>query len=159
MVVSLGDIVEPVHASLKPLGFAKHGKRSWYRNTSEIIQLVRLEKSSYGEQNRVEIWVNLRRINENPRPAVQECGIRCNFSRLIPDKEPLKRAFNQEHDALTPAQRSEVIARNLTEHCVPILRSLETETGLLKLLNAIDDRNTLLVLPSTLEKLGLGKTV
>lgn len=70
---------------LQPMGFERKGN-SWYHTTSEVIQVVNLQKSQYGAQYYVNCALWLRVIEEKTYPREEQCHIRQRLRSLTVDK-------------------------------------------------------------------------
>ena len=70
---------------LELLDFKKH-RADWYRQGEQVIFVVGLQKSQWGNQHYINlaIWVNA--LGEAQFPCVQECHIQCRLENLSPDK-------------------------------------------------------------------------
>ena len=87
------QLVRAVDNILKPLGFTKTG-RVWRRHHAESIDVIGLQKSSYGENVYINLGIlfsALERLN-NPSPA--DCHVQVRLNRVHPDPEMVDRVLS-----------------------------------------------------------------
>lgn len=65
---------------MKGAGFSKH-IGSWYRDTDDVITVAELQKSQYGLQYYIALW--LRPLGEAKTPKEQACHVRSRLSLLV----------------------------------------------------------------------------
>ena len=71
-----------VAPEMKRLGFLKK-VRTWRRTTSEAVQVLNLQKSSWGPAPLyVNLGVYLRRLGSDPSPSENVCHIRARLERI-----------------------------------------------------------------------------
>lgn len=66
---------------LKARGFKKKG-RTWWRDTDDVVQVLNLQQSPFGEQLYVNLGVYLKRLGTEPMPAVNRCHIGVRLERV-----------------------------------------------------------------------------
>jgi hypothetical protein len=154
-LVNLGDIIEPIHSVIKPFGFAKQGKRQWYKTAAELVQNVQLGKSTYGQQNWIRFYLSLRRFQAGGKPKSEDFCMVIEFDRLVKDQELLQKAFDQRAVDMSKEERFAVISNNLQVYGTPILKRLENESEIDGLYKEIRNRNTFSISKQALERLGI----
>jgi Domain of unknown function (DUF4304) len=122
---ALGDV-------LQPIGFKKKGG-AWYRSSSEVLQGVELQKSSYGGQ----FFVNLFFVPEGhlvdgmPTPKEHKCPIRIRLSAALSDRGGrVDELFDLERSALGDSDRAIGIRELLQKDLLPWLAELQSTEGL-----------------------------
>jgi len=99
---------------LKPLGYTKRAA-TWHRDREEVISVLNLQKSQWGEDWYLNLGVYLKALGGEKRPAESRCHVRCPADVLVGrgmPKDPIGLAALVEQAA------------------VPWLEALSTERGL-----------------------------
>lgn len=94
---------------LKKLGFTKKSN-SWYLVNEEVVLVVNLQKSQYGEQHYVNLGVALKSFGADGFPKEHLCDIRFRLSSVVPKerREECDIAFDLEK-GLTDQERRVVV--------------------------------------------------
>jgi Domain of unknown function (DUF4304) len=66
---------------LKARGFKKKG-RTWWRDNDEVVQVLNLQQSPFGEQLYVNLGTYLKRLGSEAMPAVNRCHIGARLERV-----------------------------------------------------------------------------
>jgi hypothetical protein len=74
-LVTEPDLESALHAVLKPLGFRKRA-RTWRLERPEVISVVNLQKSSWGDDFYLNLGVFLKGDGAVRQPAEKDCHIR-----------------------------------------------------------------------------------
>jgi hypothetical protein len=110
-------------AQLVPQGFKKKAS-SWYRQIGGVLQVVNLQKSSFGEQ----FYVNLcfapitMEIEGMPTPKEHRCPVRIRLTAAFPEhKEELDNVFDLESPGMSKSERKIRIAGLVKDQILPYL--------------------------------------
>jgi hypothetical protein len=152
IVADLSAITTPITESLVPVGFKRQGKRKWYRETPEMVQMFFLQGSQFGPQNQLIILGNVRRLEETPTLAYKNFDIHGLVHNLSRDRQEFLGALDQEKFVDSETERSAVIEDALTGPVAAFLKEFDTEAGTLRFFRRTDNRNAFDILPHT-EKL------
>jgi Domain of unknown function (DUF4304) len=98
-------------------GFNKKGS-SWYRQAGDMLQLVNLQKSSWGMQ----FYVNLccvpagMDVEGMPMPKVHKCPIQIRLDSMFPAQSAdIKEVFDLELGSISDSERKERATRIVNE--------------------------------------------
>ena len=114
--------------------FQKKGD-SWYLNNGEIISIVNLQKSNYGNQFYVNLafWINEIEESEYPKPYNSHIVIRLT-SLFQERKEYFEEVFDLENPDYSDLERSVEIENIVTSQLIPLLNKAHTIAELKQLL-------------------------
>jgi hypothetical protein len=112
------DLEQAIARILKPLGYTKRAA-SWHRDREQVISVVNLQKSQWGEDWYLNLGVYLKALGDEPRPAEARCYVRCRAATLGAREMPRD-----------PAGVEALVA----EVAVPWLEALSTERGVVEFL-------------------------
>jgi hypothetical protein len=85
---------------LKNAGFRKK-VRTWWRQVDEVIQVVNLQKSPYGERLYVNLGIYVTRLGSESSPAENRCHVQARLDRVV---DPSRRqAVASAEAGATPA--------------------------------------------------------
>jgi hypothetical protein len=121
----------------------------WDRQTERILQVVHLDKSSYGPQNRLEVFFSLREFVDLSKYRLGDFDIKLNFDRIVESAADFKSALDQEMVGMAPDVRAEIIQIALSQSLEPLLKLAVDEQGLAKLRELIPSKNDLFMAPRT----------
>ena len=76
MSESQPSIEQAIAERLKALGYSKRAA-TWHRERDQLISVVNLQKSQWGEGWYLNLGVYLRALGEEVRPAEARCHVRC----------------------------------------------------------------------------------
>ena len=80
--VSIKEVAKLISTSLAVLGFKKRGN-SWYRSNDEVVQVVNLQKSQWGEQYYENLGVLIRILDDTLMPRPARCHLVARLSMLV----------------------------------------------------------------------------
>jgi len=66
---------------LRPLGYTRRGS-TWHRVRDEVVSVVNLQKSQWGEDWYLNLGVYLKSVGDEARPPEARCHIRCRAESL-----------------------------------------------------------------------------
>lgn len=119
-------------AQLSATGFKKKAS-SWYRQAEGALQVVDLQKSSWGMQ----FYVNLccvpggMEVEGMPTPKEHKCPIRVRLTSAFPDrKEEIEKAFDLEASSISESDRIEQVARLANELVLPFMSCMKDAPSL-----------------------------
>jgi len=117
---------------LRPAGFRRKTD-TWYRRNTELIQLVNLQKSSWGKQYFVNIAWWLNDLGSEQFPKEYRCHLRrrCNVF-VAHDGRVLDRLLDFEDLAKTHEERSASVANLFADKVLPFLQQTNSLAGLRK---------------------------
>jgi len=117
-----------VGKALAARGFKKKGT-TWYRQVQDVLQVVNLQKSSWGAS----FYLNLAFVPEGmsveglPRPKHYKCPIGLRLDSAYPDKEKLiERLLRYEEVEMSDEQRTAGIEKMFREMVLPFMERLQT---------------------------------
>jgi hypothetical protein len=124
-------VKEALAAPLKEAGFKKKSN-SWYWSNDEVVLLVNLQKSQYGDQYYVNGGVALKSLGADEFPKEHHCHIRFRLTAVVSEEESkeIESVFNLESESLSEQQRKEEISRLVRDVALPILQGCSTESGI-----------------------------
>lgn len=101
---------------------------TWYRQAEGALQVVDLQKSSYGMQ----FYVNLccvpvgMEVEGMPTPKEHKCPIRVRLTSAFPEqKEEIEKAFDLEAGSIGESERTEQVARIVNELVLPFMACMK----------------------------------
>jgi hypothetical protein len=113
-------LVDAFGAVLKSAGFKKKKADTWYLNCADTIQLLNVQKSSYGQQHYVNLAIWLKPIGESETPPEHKCQIRLRWSALFAEDDELpKRLVDLEDDSISDEARKTGIIKIVESHVLP----------------------------------------
>lgn len=117
-----------VAKTLAPRGFRKQ-RRTWHREARNVLQVVNLQKSSWGAS----FYLNLAFVPEGmsvegmPRPKEYKCPIRIRLTSAYPDKRAvIERLLNLEDVEMSDEQRTAGIEGMFHDMVLPFMDRLQT---------------------------------
>ena len=119
-------------AQLSAKGFKKKAS-SWYRQAEGALQVVDLQKSSWGMQ----FYVNLccvpvgMEVEGMPAPKEHKCPIRVRLTSAFPEqKEEIEKVFDLEASSISESDRTEQVARLANELVLPFMACMKDAPSL-----------------------------
>lgn len=122
---------EALEIPLKEAGFKKKTD-TWYWVNNEVVLLVNLQKSQYGNQYYVNCGVSLKSLSASEFPKEHHCHIRFRLRSIALDKleNDIDSVFNLENKSLSDQQRKEEISRLIRDIALPTLQGCSSESGI-----------------------------
>ena len=121
-----------LHSPLIAKGFVKKGS-TWYRKTEDLLQVVDLQKSSFGGQ----FYVNLCYVPEGvavegmPTPKEHKCPIRMRVTSLFrDDRARINKLFDLEDKTVSEEERTEGVRDLLSSSVLPFFDQTSSSTAL-----------------------------
>lgn len=124
---------------LKPLGYTKRAA-TWHREREQVVSVLNLQKSQWGENWYLNLGVYLRSIGDEARPPEARCHVRCRAEMLSGRELPREPA---------------ALATFVGDVAVPWLDALDSERGVAEFLSSGRSR-ACFVHRSARERLGVG---
>lgn len=124
-------VKEALGAPLKEAGFKKKSD-SWYLANDEVVLVVNIQKSQYGDQYYVNGGVALKSLGAAEFPKEHHCHIRFRIEDVVLDEQEkeIESVFNLENELLSEQQRKEEISRLIRDIALPILQGCSSESGI-----------------------------
>lgn len=122
---------------LKPNGFKKKGA-TWYRRREEILHGVDLQKSNFGEQFFLNIFIvpGGMDIEGLPTPKEHRCPVRVRLTALFAkEKNKIEEAFDLER-SLSDDERKKFLAKIVGEDLIRCLNTIATNQELAEFIHA-----------------------
>ncbi len=118
------SIIQLVDRVLNPYGF-KRRKNTWYLDAPEIIAVVDLQKSRWGQQFFINLAFYLKSLGSERFPKENHCHARVRLSALLDTAERAKfdQALDLEDTSFSQSQREEVIETALRRSGLPLLQA------------------------------------
>ena len=111
-------------AKLQADGFVRRGRVSWYRRGADLIQVVNLQKSQWGEQYYVNVSYWLLPLGSAKWPREQDCHVRMRCDDAI-------RSGRRIHQSLDAEYKGKVdVATIVVDELLPFLKATSTTAGL-----------------------------
>lgn len=112
---------------LKEFGFLKKSN-NWYWSNEEVVLVVNLQKSQYGEQYYVNCGVALNVFSDEKFPKEHLCDIRFRLSAVVPkeQREECEAAFNLENSSISDAERLTIATNFFESYGLSILMSCQS---------------------------------
>lgn len=107
MNIPVKDIL---NEELKLLGFKKKGAR-WYRDNEDVISVVGLQKSQWGDQHYINLGIWVKLLGDVDFPEVKDCHIQCRLENVTIDQaNDLAKALDEEDGwRMEAEERREII--------------------------------------------------
>ncbi len=120
--------------ALEPVGFHRKGD-SWFATSEDVVQVVNLQKSQYGQQYYVNVglWLSALGPPAKPQPKEEQCHIRLRLTAISPDENELRRLLDLE-TAISEGTRKSELAALVASQLVPFMGSAKTVSGVRTLL-------------------------
>lgn len=125
-------LIEALERELSQRRFGKKGT-SWYRQADGALQMVDLQKSSYGSQ----FFINLccvpsgMVVDGMPTPKEHRCPVRIRLTSAFPESRSyIDEAFDLERHTLTASKRENRISDIVTRMVIPFLDHMGCATAL-----------------------------
>lgn len=116
--------------SLKEKGFKKKAK-TWWRQSPDVIQVLNLQKSPYGDNLYVNLGIYLKALGEEKAPPENRCHVRVRLERV---------ALEERQRSVAAASASEAPSQPLLDAVltdgVSWLDALGTHAGIRQYLEA-----------------------
>ena len=133
----MGDrklILDALGPSLKEAGFKKQAG-NWYRSNDEIILMVNIQKSQYGDQYYINIGIALKSLGVVQYPKEHNCHIRFRLTALVKEdeKKHIDSIFDLENKSFSETQRTEEICMLVQNILLPTLKECSSEQEVLEL--------------------------
>lgn len=114
---------------MKEYGFRKK-RSSWYRENEEVIMVVNLQHSSWGNHFYLNVGVLIKALSDLKDPPEYKCHIRDRIEENGPD---MRRALDASDDSITPEDREQIIADKVRNIVMPTLNSWSFKESLIEL--------------------------
>jgi hypothetical protein len=126
-------IKEALGAPLKDAGFKKKSD-SWYWSNNEVVLLVNLQKSQYGDQYFVNCGVALKSLGAAEFPKEHHCHLRFRLTAVVSEEESkeIESVFDLENESLSEQQRKKDVSRLVKDVALPILQGCSSESGIIE---------------------------
>lgn len=130
-------VKEALGAPLVEAGFKKKSD-SWYWGNDEIVLLVNLQKSQYGNQYYVNCGVALKALGAAEFPKEHHCHIRFRLAAIVSDEERkgIESVFDLENGSLLDERRKEEISKLIREIALPLLKGCSSMDGIAETLQS-----------------------
>jgi hypothetical protein len=130
-------VKEALGAPLIEAGF-KRKSDSWYWRNDEVILLVNLQKSQYGDQYYVNCGVALKSLGAVEFPKEHHCHIRFRLTSVFSEEEKkdIESVFDLENGSLSDQQRKDEISRLIRDIVLPIFEECSTRNGIAEIIKA-----------------------
>ncbi|MCB9981965.1 MAG: DUF4304 domain-containing protein [Rhodospirillales bacterium] len=131
-------IREALSVPLEKAGFKKKSD-TWYWGNDEVVLLLNLQKSQYGEQYYVNCGIGLKSLGAVDFPKENQGHIRFRLTTLADNEESRKSIellFDMESSPLYNQARQAKITHLIEELVLPIFQSCSSEVGVIKAVGA-----------------------
>lgn len=133
MMIDSKPIKMALGAPLLEAGFKKKSD-NWYLGNDEVVLLVNIQKSQYGNQYYVNCGVSVRALGGIDFPKEQNCHIRFRLTAILPEekRKEVEALFDLESELLSDHQRGEEISRLAKNTVLPILQRCSCREGIVE---------------------------
>jgi hypothetical protein len=130
-------IVDAINSVLKSHGFKKKSN-NWYLGKDEVVLLVNLQKSQYGNQFYVNCAVLVKNLSDLEFPQEEKCHIRFRLDSNdtnVPEKR-VESLLDLENDLITEEDRTAELQKLITDYALPHLNKCSTLNGITEILSS-----------------------
>lgn len=122
-------IDEALRSALEPENFRRK-THTWFRDEAEVLQLINMQKSQFGDQYYINLAIWLKALGPPPG-ALQEhqCHVRMRESALLKEETSMRPALDLESQ-LGDEERSELVEDFLKKRLLPFAAECLTLSGL-----------------------------
>lgn len=117
---------------LGPAGFRRKGN-SWYLRSSEVVELLNLQKSRWGPTYYLNFAVWLLALGNEVFPNEEKCHVRLRADSIAPSERELEGLLSLE-SGVSDSDRRTALSRFLESYVLPFAAECETVAGLRSLL-------------------------
>lgn len=128
--------------TLRAAGFARKRPSSWFRSTPDVVQVVNLQKSQWGDQYYVNFAVWLLALGHAELPPQAQCHVRLRADDIVSSKVELRRLLDLD---VQVADRRAAFARVLADELLPFADEARTLAGLRRLARVKRLKNALVL--------------
>jgi len=118
----------------KPLSEAGYIKKSdtWYLRNDEVVLLVNIQKSQYGNQFYINCGASLKSLSSVEFPKEHQCNIRFRIEDVIPSgsESNIGALLDLEDISISENQRKDGILKLIVECVLPALNALSSIKGI-----------------------------
>lgn len=147
-MIMFGDVREPIDKVLREAGFRSKGKRIWVRILGRAAQIVHLDKSSYGPQNRLEAYVTLRTDIDLRNIKWSDFDLVIRIERIVRASSDFRSALDQEAASI-PLEARKLIIEEAVAEIVSVLELASNEAGIIQLRRMFPSANDVFIGPRT----------
>src|ERR1700733_4464136 len=116
MIASLNDVRNPIDRTLRSVGFRAKTTRLWDRQVERVLQVVHLDKSSYGPQNRLEVFFSLNEFVDSSKYKLGDFDVKLNFDRIVEGAVDFRSVLDQEKTGIASDIRAQIIQIALNQY-------------------------------------------
>ncbi len=133
LMADLKLLIEALSEPLKKAGFKKRSD-SWYWSNDEVVLLINLQKSQYGDQYYVNGGVALKLLGAVEFPKEHHCHIRFRLTGVVSEEEKkeIVSVFDLENESLSNQHRKEEASRLIKDIALPILQGCLSKSGIVE---------------------------
>jgi len=113
------------------MGFSRKGN-SWFRRGEEIVQVVNLQKSRWGNQYYLNYALWLLALGETSLPREEMCHVRKRVDDLVANEKQFNELLDLEND-IPAEERAALLSKMLTSDLVPFIDKSSSIAGLREL--------------------------
>lgn len=135
------SIQSPVAQWAKRTGFQKHSD-SWYRRLPDLIQILNLQKSQYGDQYYLNVGIYIPSIGaaNSQWPKEHQCHVRARAKTLVSEQSNdiarFESAMDLEDSSMSSDVREQAIEAFLNEHVGSFFDSVANLEDLRRLIHS-----------------------
>jgi hypothetical protein len=126
-------VKEALGTPLAEAGF-KRKSDTWYRGNDEVVLVVNLQKSQYGDQYYVNCGVALKSLGAVEFPKEHHCHIRFRLTAIVSDakRKDIESVFDLENDSLSDQVRRGEVSKFIRSIALPILEGCSSRDGIIE---------------------------
>ncbi|MES2822752.1 MAG: DUF4304 domain-containing protein [Pseudomonadota bacterium] len=130
-------IIDAINPALKSHGFKKKSS-NWYLYKSEVVLVVNLQKSQYGNQFYINCAVLVKALLDLEFPQEEKCHIRFRLDSNGTDapENRVKLLLDLENDSISDEDRKSELKKLITSYVLPHLEKCSTLSGITEMVNS-----------------------
>lgn len=129
-------IVDAINSVLKVHGFKKKSS-NWYLHKNDVVLVVNLQKSQYGDQFYINCAVLVKALLDLEFPQEEKCHIRFRLDSdgtgALVDR--VKLLLDLENNSISEEDRQAELRQLITSHALPHLEKCSTLSGIAEVVN------------------------
>lgn len=147
------ELVEIINSVVSERGFRKKGQ-SWYLKVNDVLQIVNLQKSQYGNQFYINFGVFLGKAEIEDKVKSNACHVQFRFNSVASVSENEKASLALDLDSSMSFEDRLQIISVLIEKSLALFSEFNSKAGLREKLKEEKNRSVL-VLPGSWEILNI----
>jgi hypothetical protein len=107
------ELEKEMSTLMKSNGYKKKGT-TWYKETNEVISVLNLQKSKWGEQVYINFGAFVKQLQDGMQfPKEYQCHVRFRLEDLIEDKKQFEMLTNFEDNSIGHSEKIKLILNEI----------------------------------------------